>query len=139
MTSVPSPTRSAGPAPPGAVVQLFALAAGPFGWILQLSADYGLSSYACMPRGAPKTEPPPTGEHGVLLAINLACLLLALAGFAISLNEWRKLRADQGAPVEGRRRFLAGCGLLAASIFAAAILFNTPSALALRLCWGGPR
>src|ERR1700744_4862473 len=138
MTSTPTPVSPAAPAPSDVRLQLIALAAGPFAGIVQRAADYGLSSYACMPRDAPRTDPPGAGEHGLLLAINLACLIAAVAGLAISLASWRHLRADPAAPAEGRRRFLAGCGLLASAIFAAAILFNPPSTLALRLCWSAP-
>lgn len=137
-----SPTPSASPAAPpplGVRAQISALAAGPCAWIAQLAVDYGVSSYTCSPGDTPRVDLPGASEHGLLLAINLACLALALTGFAISLSGWRKLRAGAAAVVEGRRGFLAKCGLLASAIFAVAILFDTPSALALRLCWSAPR
>jgi hypothetical protein len=122
--------------------QLFGIAAGPAAWIAQLVVDYGVSSYVCYPADTPRRDLPGGGEHGLLLAVNLACLAVALAGFAVSLAGWRRTRAEKPGPLhemlqigDGRSRFLAICGLLAAATFAVAILFDTPSALALRLCW----
>ncbi len=137
MANPPTPPVSRSiPAAARLPVQLLALAAGPAAWIAQLCADYGLSSYACRPGDTPRLDLPDPGEHGLLLAVNLACLALAIAGFGVSLSAHRNPQA--GAP--GRRiRFLATCGLLASTTFAAAIVFNTPSAVAVRLCWSAPR
>jgi hypothetical protein len=125
-------------------VLLAALAAGPAAWALQLIAGYGLSSLACFPHDSPhQTTPPPGwgGETTLLLAINLACLLLALAGGALCLRDWRKARdgAHQGAEIrEGRTRFLALCGGLAGLGFALAILFDTATILGTPTCWNIP-
>lgn len=128
----PPPPRSR---PVSTPAQLFGVAAGPTAWIAQLVAGYGLSSYACYPGDAPLQTPPAGGEHALLLAINLAGLALAAAGFAASWLGWRRA----GEAETGRARFLAACGLLASAAFAIAILFDTPSALALGLCWSIPR
>ncbi|HEX3365688.1 hypothetical protein [Phenylobacterium sp.] len=118
----------------GLAAQLFGLAAGPSAWIAQLALNYGLSSYACYPGDTPRQDLPPPSEHAVLLAINLSCLAVAFIGLAVSFRAWRKVPDG-----DGRARFLTLCGLLSAAIFSAAILFNTPSALALRLCWSASR
>lgn len=118
----------------GLVSALFGLAAAPSAWIVQLLVDYGVSARVCHPGAAPRQDLPAGGEHALLLAINLGCLALALASLGVGLSAWRRLPADQG-----RARFLAACGLLSAAIFSVAILFDTPSALALRLCWSAPR
>jgi hypothetical protein len=115
------------------IAQLFGVAAGPSAWIAQLVIGYGVSSYVCYPGDTPRRDLPGSGEHGLLLAINLACLAVALAGFAVSFTARRRLPAG-----DGRGRFLATCGLLSAATFSIAILFDTPSALALRLCWSAP-
>jgi hypothetical protein len=121
----------------GLPAQLFCLAAGPAAWIAQLCLNYGLSSYACFPGDAPRATAPPASEHGVLLAISLVCLALALAGLWVSLVALKRSRAS--ATGGGRSRFLAMCGVLSASAFAIAIGFDLPSSLALRLCWSIPQ
>lgn len=126
----PAPRRH----PAGLAAQLFGLAAGPSAWIAQLVLGYGLSAYACYPGDTPRRDLPPSSEHGLLLGINLACLVLSAAGFAVSFSAWRR-----GETGDGRSRFLILCGLLSTAMFSLAILFNTPSALALRLCWSAPR
>jgi len=124
---------------------LFGLAAGPAGWVIQLVVGYGVSSYACFPHDAPARQSPPpgwAGEPALLLAINIACLLLVLAGLVVSLSAWRRSqnKTPTGAAAasevrEGRTRFLAGCGVLANLGFAVAILFDTVSILGTPACW----
>lgn len=109
-----------------------ALAAGPAAWALQLIAGYGLSSLACFPHDRPITQSPPpgwSGEPALLMAINIACLLLALAGASLSYAGWR------GAAGQGRSRFLAVCGVMSGLGFALAILFDTASILGVPACW----
>jgi hypothetical protein len=128
----------------GIVLLLAGVAAGPAAWVAQLIFDYALSSYACFPRYTPATVSPPpgwSGEAGVLLAVNLVCLILALAGFAIAFRRLREAGGARGdgaseelAP-PGRRRFLAICGIFASLGFAAAILFDTPFILGVPSCW----
>ena len=124
---------------------LLALAAGPVGWALQLVLGYGLSSYACFPRDTPALSDPPPGwggEPALLLGINLACLLLVLAGLAICALTWRRAPGErlidagrtQGAGL-GRTRFLAACGVFSGVGFAVAVLFDTLSILGTPACW----
>ena len=130
---------------PGGGVLLSALAAGPAGWILQLVLGYGLSSYACFPHDAPFLRSPPpgwSGEAGVLLAINLACLLLVSVGLVVCALIWRKdpgeRLIDAGrvrGGVLGRTRFLAACGVFSGLGFAVAVLFDTASILGTPACW----
>ena len=138
------PSAKATKGTPALAAQLFGLAVGPAAWIGQLVIGYGLSSYSCFPGDAPRSAPPPVAEHGLLLAVNLACVALALSGLLVSLAGLRRHRGDKtqdrattnaAATPWGRSRFLAMCGVLSASAFAIAILFDTPSTLALRLCW----
>jgi hypothetical protein len=136
MAQSPAPSSERPPAHGGArrlAAELFGVAAGPAAWIAQLVIDYGLSSYACYGGSEPRPAAPPASEHLVLLLINLACLALALSGLAISFASWRRPGAGGN-----RSRFLALCGLLSSAMFCVAILFDTPSALALRLCWSAP-
>jgi hypothetical protein len=133
--SSPQPADPAAPEQqrPSLVAQLFGIAAGPSAWIAQLALNYGVSSYVCYSGDTPRRDQPPGGEHGLLLAINLACLALALVSLGVAFTAWRRLPIG-----DGRARFLVVCGLLSGAMFSVAILFDTPSALALRLCWSAP-
>ncbi len=129
-------------APRSRVVPLLALAAGPAAWVVQLIVGYGISSLACYPHDAPAARAPGAGEHGALIALNLACLLVAAIGFAVAGTEWRRSRAPKpGASNDvlpaamGRARFLAACGMLSATGFAIAILFDTAPILGAPACW----
>ena len=143
--SADAPATKLPPSQAGGALLLAALAAGPTGWILQLLLGYGLSSHACFPRDKPFLQSPPpgwSGEAGVLLAVNLACLLLVLAGFAISAQIWRRDPGERlidagrvrGGGV-GRTRFLAACGVFSGLGFAVAILFDTVPILGTPTCW----
>jgi hypothetical protein len=126
----------------GLILLLSALASGPAAWSLQLVAGFGLSSLACYPHDTPYTQSPPPGwesEHAILLAINLACLLVALAGLLVSFLYWRAKRPEKAGQVpnvsETRTRFLGACGMLAGFGFAIAILFDTAAILGVPSCW----
>ncbi len=132
----------------GVVASLASLAAGPAAWVAQLVAGYGLSSLACFPHDAPLRQTPPQGwnaEPVVLIAINLACLAIALAGLLASSIHWRRARPETPGessdlpPVsQGRTRFLAACGMLSGLGFAIAILFDIPPILGVPACWSIP-
>src|SRR5665213_571339 len=124
---------------------LAAMAAGPFGWIVQLVVGYGWAGLACYSGHAPRLRPPPGGwggEHAGLVALNLVCLAIALAGAALSFRNWRRVRGEKSGGArslletgEGRTRFLATCGVLAGLAFAVAIAFNTAEPLVIASCW----
>jgi len=127
------------------VLLLFALLAGPTGWIGQIWLGYGLSSHACFPRDAAGRVSPPPGwafEKPLLLAINGGCLALILVGFAVGLGSWRRTRSEKhGGPErvlevgEGRSRFLAQCAMLTTAGFMIATLFDTIFLLFTPTCW----
>jgi hypothetical protein len=148
MTSAAGPP-SEHPAPHRARVRpwvlLAALAAGPFGWIVQLVVGYAVAGHACYPDGGPRLAPPAGGwggEQAGLVILNVVCLVIALAGAAISWRNWRKVRGEKSGGArrlletgEGRTRFLATCGILAGLGFALAIAFNTVEPLVIAACW----
>lgn len=118
--------------PARASLLVAALAAGPAAWALQLIAGYGLSSLACFPHDKPYLSSPPpgwSGEAGLLIAINIACLLLALGGAGLAFAGWRRAAGQE------RSRFIALCGVMAGLGFALAILFDTAPILGVPACW----
>jgi hypothetical protein len=121
---------------------LTGLAAGPFGWILQLLIDYGLSSLLCTGRRTMAQQPSSSGELAGLLAVNLFCLAIALYGLALSYGGWRKVSDEKTGGGhetlnigEGRSRFIAVAGILTGGLFALAILFNTVEPFMIPACW----
>jgi hypothetical protein len=123
----------------GTIPLLFALAAGPAGWIGQLVLDYGIAGYACYGGSGPRLSTPPTGwpgERALLLGLNGAGLALAFAGGLIAYRAWRDLRSGRSNPATaGRTRFLATCGMFSAAGFGAAILFGTIEPFMVSTCW----
>lgn len=135
------------PAPHGGMAGGWSLALGlfaaPAAWLVQLLIDYGFTSLACFPREHPLSAPAPgwgwawTASAGV----NIAALLVALAGAAACFRIWRRSRAEwpgsHGALLdagEGRTRFLAVTGFWAGIWFALAILFDTIAVFEIPLC-----
>jgi hypothetical protein len=124
---------------------LAGLGAGPFAWIIQLVASYGIASYACFPPLGPRLNGLPAGWSGEapgLIALNLACLAIASLGLATSFLHWRRTRSEKagvGEHVletgEGRTRFLAAAGMMACTGFGLAILFNALEPLMIAGCW----
>jgi hypothetical protein len=137
----PAPHRDRSPI----ALLLFGLAAGPAAWAVQLELGYGVSSFACFPHNAALARTPPpgwAGEPAWLLALNIACLVLAFVGLAVSAICWRRTRGEKPGEAEhllhvgeGRTRFLAACGVLTSLGFALAILFDTAAVVAVPSCW----
>jgi hypothetical protein len=123
----------------------FGVFAGPVAWGLQLVINYALAAYPCFPDGSPRVGVLP-GWHAawaIILALNIIAALLALAGAAISHQNWHAAREEHHGPAshaleagEGRTRFLALCGMMTGFGFFAAIIFNTISVLMVPQCSG---
>jgi hypothetical protein len=120
---------------------LAGLAAGPTAWAIQLEGGYAISSYACFPRDIPfRVSPPPgwSGETIQLFALNVGCLLVAIAGAALAAAQSPRRPSSEAAvagPVVGRTRFLARCGAISGLGFAAAILVNVANIALVPACW----
>lgn len=94
---------------------------GPLAWFASQQVSYMLVPWAC--------------HGGPVIAIHLANLvalaIVALAG-AFSWREWRRADrhvSDEGAPPEGRQRFLGLMGLTLSGLFGLVILAQTSGAL----------
>jgi hypothetical protein len=84
---------------------------GPTAWL----ADLGLS-YAMIPARHG------TGTLGMRLAVAAVALVLALAGGALSLRSWRRLRGQDPHDDGNGRLFLAAFGAAASAFFALVIV-----------------
>lgn len=124
---------------------LIGVALGPAAWITQLTLCYGVAAYACFSGDAPRpgaaTEAPPW-EFGLLLAANLACLVVAAAGVALSADALHKAETpapggEESLPAITRRRiqFVAACGVMAGLGAMLAILFDAPQIFLTPACW----
>lgn len=114
-------------------------------WGAEQLTDFALASHACFPAGESRAAFL-EGWHGVwsvMLAINIALLVISAAGMATSLLSWRRLWREQRhkdehhwllEPGEGRVRVFAASGFLVSLLFTIAIIFNTISLTALSTC-----
>ena len=136
-TSIEHPAPTRGGARAGSLFA--ALAGAPTAWVLQLLATFGISSDACsLTQGAHGQQRAAgfAGEVGVLLAINLVCLVAATASGLLSWRHLRRAhRADRPSIGDGRTRFIAFAGVLTAVAFVIAIAFGTVQPLLLPTCW----
>ncbi len=126
------------PAPRGERVSLAllfgALLASPLAWSAQLLINYGLASHSCFLRDRPRASLPAGWEWtpSAIIAINLACLLIAVVASLVSASLCRRTReeAADGHRItldirQGRTRFFAIWGVWAGVWFALNILFAT--------------
>jgi hypothetical protein len=132
----PQPQESPSPA------MLFALGAAPTAWLIQLLIGFATTSYVCFTGLA---HPPPPGLPAwlqpLLIAANVAALLVALAGMAVGAGLLRRIteepahRAHNLLDVgEGRARFLATFSIFSSAVFCVGILANSFSLFAVPLC-----
>ena len=119
----------------------FSLAAPPLAWSGQSIAGYAISSRACYPGDSPLTMPLFAGVEQLLLALNIAALLVGVVGIAIAYQSWAATRREFGGRSqeliergEGRTRFLAMCGLLVGAGFVVATAFTSVTLSLSPLC-----
>jgi hypothetical protein len=111
-----------------------ALLAAPLAWGAQLLVGYGLTSHACFPNEAQRQFFMRGWEWvgPAIIAINLACLAIAVGATLASLSIWRRTREEAAGGHEsaldigqGRTRFFAIWGVWSGVWFALQILFAT--------------
>jgi hypothetical protein len=121
----------------------YGLLASPAAWAAQLLVNYALASHACFPSGTMREGFLVGWEHiwAAMSAINIICMLIALSGVTASAYLWTKLQRGPflkpehfRAPGEGLAGVAAWAGLLVASLFSIAIIFNTIYLSALSKC-----
>jgi hypothetical protein len=126
----PAPAR--GSVPRWRLIASMALA--PVSFAAQVVCSYVVASVLCR-EGAP--------PQAILLVINALAIVVAVAGFVLSVSSWRATRGEKpgGARAtidigEGRTRFLALCGLWGSSIFLLAVLLDLTAIAAFSACPG---
>lgn len=137
----PSPHRTRVSVP----LLLFGIFAGAAAFSVQLMLNYGMASFSCYPRGAPRTELV-TGWGWVwdgMLAINLAAFCISVAAAYAGWHAWRTTRGEHTGGHgellergEGRTRFLGYVGLVFGALFASAIVFDVIALAIVPQCIG---
>jgi hypothetical protein len=119
----------------------FGLGAAPLAWAGQSIVGYALSSYACFPGPTPRGVPLFTETRPILLALNVAAIILAVLGGAIAYRNWSATRGEKAGGLEhlveigeGRTRFLAMCGILSSVGFLVATIFSLLAIVLAPLC-----
>ncbi|MDQ2878143.1 MAG: hypothetical protein M3R41_03585 [Pseudomonadota bacterium] len=142
----PTPDQIEHPSPHRRKVPVLWLLAGlaipPAAWVSELLVGFAISSNACPLTSEPNSHPGFSGEALLLIALQLGCLVAAVASGLMSRRHWWRVRREKNDSQhshltigEGRTRFLALAGMMTAGTFVAAILFNLLEPILIPLCW----
>ena len=130
------------PRTPSTAALLFGVFGGPVAWNAQLVANYALATYPCFRGGITRSEPLPgwEAEWPLLLAINLAAILITSASVAVGLQAWRSARRSRAAGGDTQRgatlRAMGIAGLMSGGVFLIAIVFALVALLMAPQCSG---
>jgi CBS-domain-containing membrane protein len=101
---------------------LFGVFTAPLAWAVQLVASYALAASACFDGGVATVGR--ATSRVPLVAIAIACVILAAAGLVVAAREYRKAD-DAGATRHPQRsRALAKVGIFSSVLFLGAIAFS---------------
>ncbi|MBA3895696.1 MAG: hypothetical protein H0X36_00855 [Sphingomonadaceae bacterium] len=140
------PTQIGHPAPHRDRVSVPWLLAGlaipPVAWTLEMLVGFGISSNACPLTQGSTSQVGFSGEATLLIVLQIACLIVAIASGLMSWRHWRRVRLENKDSQhshltlgEGRTRFLALASMLTAGTFSIAIVFNLLEPILIPLCW----
>jgi uncharacterized membrane protein YbhN (UPF0104 family) len=122
---------------------LFAISGAGIAWLAQLIIDYALAAHRCYPHDVPATGGIADWLRVTLAGLNIAAVIVALAAGLAARRIWLQTRGErEGASDElidageGRTRFVAMCGQLAAIGFLVAIAFDTIAVFSVPTCSG---
>jgi hypothetical protein len=125
----------------GLTALFFGLGAAPAAWNAQLLFSVGLAAHACYPRDVPLELPIWGNLWGILLAIGVAGIAVAIVGGLVSFRNWRLTFDEAPGSVhrlldngDGRTRFLAMFGILTSALFALGLVFATAAVFLVPLC-----
>jgi hypothetical protein len=102
---------------------LFGIFAAPFAWAVQVVASYALAASACFSGGV-ATIGNATLSRMPLAVIALACVLVAIAGLVVAMQQHRGAGDATGTLHPARSRALAKVGMLSSLLFLGAIAFS---------------
>lgn len=123
----------------------FGLLGGPLAWFVQLCAGYALASAPCFTQAQRMAEPLAglRWTWPAMVALLIACVVVALAAFAVSYRSIARTRDEAGGDQQhlmevgsGRTRFLALWGLLLGAGFALATALTAVAFVVLPRCGG---
>lgn len=144
MTESSSPVEH--PSPHRSKVSVPWLLAGlmipPAVWALEMLVGFAVSSNACPLPPERLAQAGFAGEAVLLVALQIVCLITAIASGVMSWRQWNRVRHEKEDSDhahltlgEGRTRFVALGGMLTAGAFMIAILFNLLEPILIPLCW----
>lgn len=108
--------------------------AAPAAWIVAGGVGFITSALLCGVRPAAVTAARPIPARVVNIIICVLCLLGAVTGFVIAVDNYRRLRARAAESDVGRDLFMAVVGMFAGAVFIAAIVLFAVPALVLNVC-----
>lgn len=143
-TDAPSPVQSTTPTVtprlPGSRA-LIGMLSAPFAWVAQMGITEALAAQTCFPRNRPLTAPTLPWLDAVILAVNVACLVLGCWGAFIA---WRNVRfvrrirsgmsgntGDEPALLDS---FLARVGAMSSALFMFALIATDIAVLIVSPC-----
>lgn len=115
------------------VVRLFAgMVLAPLAWALQVLVGYALAASACYPANLALAQPRWPHVRGMVGGATLLLWGLLLCGCAIAWSNWKATASQSPLAAgriiqagDGRRRFMALCGVLVSGLFAVVLLFTS--------------
>lgn len=119
----------------------FALVAAPLAWLIQTSANYGLSSHACYPADEPLLSMQASWPWPAALIITLVAIATAAGALLVAFAAWRQTRGEATGEApdlieagEGRTRFLSMWGTMTGVGFTIALIFSLIALLGVPPC-----
>jgi amino acid transporter len=123
----------------------FGVIAGPAAWFIELCGGYALASAQCYSQADRTLEPLSRAAWTwpAMIALLIACVLVALAAVVVSARTFARTRAESGGDYKhlmevgaGRTRFLALWGVLLGAGFALATALTAVAFVVVPRCAG---
>jgi hypothetical protein len=120
---------------------LTAMLVAPFAWLMQMGVTEALAAQSCFPHDHPLQAPALRELDGVILAVNLVCLLLGCLGGVVAWRNFTRLRRARMAGrdgADGETRgldwSLACVGVMSSTLFLFALVATDSAVLIVSPC-----